>query len=155
MASSTGAPNFVVDGEVRTLTDEMCEFAHHCFARSAARISTNSGTWRPTDEGPRPGCSATVALLAAASGRKASHVGKPNPFIMREARQRMGLAMDEITMIGDTMETDIRGATDLGFQSVLVLTGLTERTHWAGYPFQPTRIVESIAELLPAPAETL
>jgi NagD protein len=151
-AITRSRPDFVVVGEGRTLTYEMCEVAHRCIANGAGLISTNADTWCPTDEGPRPGCGAIVALLEAASGKKAYHVGKPNPFMMRAARKRMGLSTDEITMIGDTMETDIRGATDLGFRSVLVLTGSTERAQLADYPFQPTRIVESIAELLPTPA---
>lgn len=151
-AITRSRPDFVVVGEGRTLTYEMCEVAHRCIANGAGLISTNADTWCPTDEGPRPGCGAIVALLEAATGKNAYHVGKPNPFMMRAARKRMGLSTDEITMIGDTMETDIRGATDLGFRSVLVLTGSTERTQLADYPFQPTRIVESIAELLPTPA---
>ena len=48
------------------------------------------------------------------------------------------------------METDIRGATDLGFRSILVLTGSTTRETLREYPFAPTRVVESIAELVPA-----
>ena len=54
-------------------------------------------------------------------------------------------------MIGDTMETetDIRGATGLGFQSILVLTGSASEESLKEYPFAPTRVVSSIAELLP------
>ena len=99
-AITRSQPDFVVVGEGRTLTYEMCEVAHRCIASGAGLISTNADTWCPTDEGPRPGCGAIVALLEAASGKKAYHVGKPNPFMMRAARKRMGLATDEITMIG-------------------------------------------------------
>src|SRR5690606_32143822 len=103
----------------------------------------------PTDSGPRPGCGAIVALLEAATGRKAYHVGKPNPFMMRLARKKIGLRTDEVTMIGDTMDTDIRGATDLGFHSVLVLSGSTRLQDLGMYPYAPTRVVESIADLVP------
>ncbi len=90
-----------------------------------------------------------MALLEAATGRKAYHVGKPNPFMMRLARKRIGLRTDEVVMIGDTMETDIRGATDLGFQSILVLTGSSSEATLHDYPYAPTRVVSSIAELVP------
>jgi NagD protein len=76
-------------------------------------------------------------------------VGKPNPFMMRCARKRIGLRTDEVVMIGDTMETDIRGATDLGFQSILVLTGSSSRQTLKGFPYSPTRVVNSVAELVP------
>ncbi len=148
-ATSREHPDYVIVGEGRVLNFEMVEHAHRCIASGSHLISTNSDTWCPTDAGPRPGCGAIVALLEAASGRKAYHVGKPNPFMMRAARKRMGLSTEEVFMIGDTMDTDIRGATDLGFQSILVLTGSTTREELKGYPFAPTHVVESIAELAP------
>jgi NagD protein len=131
------------------LNFEMVEIAHRLIEKGAGLVSTNADTWCPTDNGPRPGCGAIVALLEAATGRKAYHVGKPNPFMMRAARKKIGLSTDEVIMIGDTMETDIRGATDLGFQSILVLTGSTTLAQLDHYAFRPTHIVESIAELLP------
>lgn len=148
-AVTSESPDFVIVGEGRVLNFEMAEKAHRFIAGGARLISTNADTWCPTDSGPRPGCGAIAALLESATGRKAYHVGKPNPFMMRAARKRIGLATDEVVMIGDTMDTDIRGATDLGFQSILVLTGSTTPEEIASYPFRPTRVVNSIAELLP------
>ena len=119
----------------------------------AMLIATNLDPNCPTQNGGvRPGCGAMVAMLELATGVKAFSVGKPSPVMMRAARKELGLATDETIMIGDTMETDIRGATDLGFQSILVLTGSTTRKTLRQYPFAPTRVVESIAELLPSPA---
>lgn len=143
--------DYVIVGEGRTMNFEVMERAHRLIDGGAQLISTNGDTWCPTDSGPRPGCGAIVALLESASGRRAYHVGKPNPFMMRLARKRIGLRTDEVTMIGDTMETDIRGATDLGFRSVLVLTGSTRREDLRNHPFRPTQVVESIGELAPAP----
>lgn len=150
-AISRDKPDYVIVAEGRVLNFELAELAHRFIAGGAHLISTNSDTWCPTDSGPRPGCGALVAMLEAATGRKAYHVGKPNPFMMRLARKRIGLATDEVIMVGDTMDTDIRGATDLGFQSILVLTGSTTRDSLREYPFAPTRVVESIAELMPEP----
>jgi NagD protein len=149
-AITSESPDYVIVGEGRVLNFELAEKAHRCIAGGARLVSTNADTWCPTDNGPRPGCGAIVALLESATGRKAYHVGKPNPFMMREARKRIGLRTDEVIMIGDTMETDIRGATDLGYQSILVLTGSTTPEEIQHYPFRPARIVESIAELVPA-----
>ena len=141
--------DYVIVGEGRTMNFEVMERAHRLINAGAHLISTNSDTWCPTDSGPRPGCGAIVALLEAATGRKAYHVGKPNPFMMRLARKKMNLRTEEVTMIGDTMDTDIRGATDLGFYSALVLTGSTRREELKNYPFSPTRVVDSIADLVP------
>jgi NagD protein len=49
-------------------------------------------------------------------------------------------------MIGDTMETDILGAVQLGFHSVLVLSGGTKREDMPRYTYQPEVVVESLAE---------
>ena len=148
-AISRESPDYVIVGEGRVLTFEMMEIAHRLIVNRAGLISTNADTWCPTDAGPRPGCGAIVAMLEAATGRKAYHVGKPNPFMMRKARKRIGLSTDEVIMIGDTMETDIRGATDLGFRSILVLSGSTSLESLRLYPFRPTLIVNSVAELIP------
>jgi NagD protein len=64
------------------------------------------------------------------------------------ARKRLGLRTDETVMIGDTMETDIRGAVELGIPAYLVLTGSTKREDVTRYPYQPSGILNSIADLL-------
>lgn len=148
-AITSELPDYVIVGEGRSLNFEQAEKAHRFIAKGAHLVSTNADTWCPTDHGPRPGCGAIVAMLESATGRKAYHVGKPNPFMMREARKKIGLSTDEVIMIGDTMDTDIRGATDLSFQSILVLTGSTTLESLAEYPFRPTHVVNSIAELVP------
>ena len=86
-------------------------------------------------------------MLESASGIKAFSVGKPSPFMMRAARKRMGLSTSETVMVGDTMETDIRGAVELGFKAVLVLTGSTQLSDLSNYPYQPHLVVNSIADL--------
>ncbi len=149
VAITSDRPDYVIVGEGRTLNFEMLEIAHRAIEKGAGLISTNSDTWCPTDHGPRPGCGAIAALLEAATGREAYHVGKPNPFMFRAARKKLGLSTDEVLMVGDTMETDIRGATDLGFKNILVLTGSTQTEALRNYPFRPTLIVNSVAELVP------
>ena len=148
-AISRDSPDYVIVGEGRVLNYEMAEHAHRLIANGAHLISTNADTWCPTDSEPRPGCGALVALLEVATGRKAYHVGKQNPFMMRAGRKRLGLRTDEVIMVGDTMESDIKGATELGFQSILVLTGSSTRESLKEFPFAPTRMVDSIAELVP------
>ena len=86
-----------------------------------------------------------VALLEVATGVKAFSVGKPSPIMMRAARKELGLTTDQTTMIGDTMETDILGGAQLGFRTVLVLTGGTKREDLRHYAYQPDLVVSSLA----------
>ena len=87
----------------------------------------------------RPGCGATVAMLEAASGVKAFSVGKPSPVMLRGARKELGLTTDQTVVIGDTMETDILGGVQLGFKTILVLSGGTRRDDLDATPTGPTR----------------
>ncbi len=100
----------------------------------------------PTQNGLRPGCGAMVAMLETASGLKAFSVGKPSPVMMRFAGEELGLATDEITMIGDTMETDILGGVQFGFHTGLVLSGVTRAEDLSKYAYRPEVVVDSLAE---------
>src|SRR5216683_1570066 len=140
-------PDYVVVGEGRTLNFEMVEAALGMILAGAKLVATNLDPNCPTQTGTRPGCGAMVAMLEAATGVKACSVGKPSPVMMRAARKELGLATDETTMIGDTMETDILGAVQLGFHSVLVLSGGTKREVLPRYAYRPEVVVESLAEL--------
>src|SRR5262245_37469932 len=139
-------PDYVVVGEGRAFTLEMVEAAVRMLLGGAKFIATNLDPNCPTQDGLRPGCGAMVAMLETATGIKAFSVGKPSPVMMRAARKELGLTTDETTMIGDTMETDILGGVQLGFHTVLVLSGGTRNEDLQRYPYRPEIVVESLAE---------
>lgn len=140
-------PDYVVVGEGRAINFEMFEAAVRMIEKGAKLIATNLDPNCPTEKGPRPGCGALVALLESATGRTAFSVGKPSPVMMRQARKELGLTASETWMIGDTMETDILGATQLGYHSILVLSGGTSLEELDDYAYRPDRIVDSVADL--------
>jgi NagD protein len=139
-------PDYVIVGEGRSFSLELVERGVKLIHKGAKLIATNLDPNCPTSDGPRPGCGAMVAMLEVATGMKAFSVGKPSPLMMRAARKQLGLATEETIMIGDTMETDILGAAQLGYRTVLVLSGGTQREDLARYAFQPDIIVRSLAE---------
>src|SRR5207245_2325106 len=112
----------------------------------AQLVATNLDRSGPTQNGLRPGCGAMVAMLEMATGVKAFSVGKPSPVMMRAARKELGLTTEGTTMIGDTMETDILGGVQLGFHTVLVLSGGTRREDLQRFAYRPEVVVESLAE---------
>lgn len=140
-------PDYVVVGEGRTISFEMVEAALGMILGGAKLVATNLDPNCPTESGMRPGCGATVAMLEAASGIRAFSVGKPSPFMLRAARKELGLTTDQTVVIGDTMETDILGGVQLGFKSILVLSGGTQREDLSRFAYRPDQIVDSIAEL--------
>jgi len=140
-------PDYVVVGEGRTFNLEMVEAAVRMIVAGAKLVATNPDPSCPTQNGSvRPGCGAMVAMLETATGVKAFSVGKPSPVMMRAARKELGLTTAETTMIGDTMETDILGGVQLGFRTVLVLSGGTRQEDLKNYAYRPDLVVSSLAE---------
>lgn len=139
-------PDWVVVGEGRTFNLELVEAAVRMILGGAKLIATNLDANCPTEQGLRPGCGAMVAMLETATGVKAFSVGKPSPIMMRAARKELNLSTDETVMIGDTMDTDILGAVQLGYHSILVLSGGTKRADLPRYAYGPEWVYESLAE---------
>ncbi|QEG42641.1 HAD-IIA family hydrolase [Roseimaritima ulvae] len=140
-------PDFVVVGEGRTVTLDALEQAVRLIMNGAKLIATNLDPNCPTKNGTRPGCGATVAYLETVTGIKAFSVGKPSPIMMRAARKELGLLTSETVMVGDTMETDILGGAQMGYRTVLTLTGSTRREDLDHFAYAPDAIVESVAEM--------
>jgi len=140
-------PDYVIVGEGRSFNFEMIETAVRMIEAGAKLVATNMDPNCPTQHGLRPGCGAIVAMLEAATGQKAFSVGKPSPIMMRAARKVLNLAADETTMIGDTMETDILGGVQMGYRTVLVLSGGTKASDLNNYAYQPNQVIDSIADL--------
>src|SRR5437773_6890837 len=144
-------PSYVVVGEGAVSMERLAK-AHSCIERGARLLATNPDNWCPvSSDGTRPGAGATAAFLEASTGRRAYYLGKPNGYMFHRARRKLtDLALGEpeqVVMIGDTMETDIRGAIEAGLQSFLVLSGSTQLEVVGDYVYQPTRVLQSVAVL--------
>ena len=146
-AISDSDVDYVVVGEGRALTLEMLDRAVNLVLGGARLIATNLDPSCPTANGTRPGCGAFVAMIEAATGKKAFSVGKPSPVMMRAARKQLGLRSSQTTMIGDTMETDIMGGVQMGYRTVLTLTGGTKREDLERFAYRPDLVVDSVADL--------
>ncbi len=150
--NDTIRPHYVVVGE-GTPTMEKLAKAHECIERGARLVATNPDNWCPVShDKTRPGAGATAAFLEASTGRRAYYLGKPNGFMFHQARVRLNAmaatAPQQVVMIGDTMETDIRGAFESGMPSFLVLSGSTQFEMVGDYVYQPTRILQTVGDLV-------
>jgi len=140
-------PEFVVLGEGRNFTLDMVQRAVDMILAGAKFITTNRD---PSPKKPgwnNLGISATTAMIEEATGVKAFVIGKPNPVMMRSARKYLGLETAETTVIGDTMETDIQGGIQMGYKTILVLSGIAQKEHLGRYAFKPDMIVSSIDQI--------
>jgi NagD protein len=142
-------PDYVVLGETHTYNVERITHAIRLVAAGARFIATNPDPSGPSEGGLVPACGAMAALIETASGVSPFFVGKPNPLMMRTALNYLDVHSEDTVMVGDRMETDMIAGVESGMETILVLTGVTRREDVARYPYQPTRIVESVAEIEP------
>jgi NagD protein len=136
-------------GETRTYSFERIAQAIRLIVNGARFIATNPDATGPTPDGPLPATGAVAALISRATGVAPYFVGKPNPLMMRSALNAIDAHSESSAMVGDRMDTDIVSGLEAGMHTVLVLTGSTQREEAERFPFRPSRIVDSIADLLP------
>ena len=142
------APDYVVLGETRTYSFERITQAIRLIGEGARFIATNPDPTGPSPDGPTPATGSVAALISRATGVDPYFVGKPNPLMMRSALNALDAHSESAAMIGDRMDTDIVAGLEAGLEAVLVLTGVTERGAAERYPYRPSRIVDSIADLV-------
>lgn len=86
----------------------------------AAFVTPNIDPRLPMEDGQfLPGCGAIVEAVASAAGARPIVIGKPEPPLFELALQRMGLTVDEAAMVGDSIDSDVRGARRVGMTAVL------------------------------------
>jgi NagD protein len=145
---SERAPDYVVIGETRTYSFERIAQAIRLIAAGARFIATNPDPTGPTPDGPLPATGSVAALISRATGVEPYFVGKPNPLMMRSALNAIEAHSETTAMIGDRMDTDVVSGLEAGMHTVLVLTGSTTREEAERFPYRPSRIVDSIADLV-------
>lgn len=142
-------PDYVVLGEATNYSLEQLTLATRLVVAGARFIGTNPDPMGPAEGGIVPACGAVAALIERASGISAFFVGKPNPLMLRLALNSIGAHSENTVMIGDRMDTDIIGGVQTGMETILALSGVTARENVSRYPYQPTQIVGSVADIMP------
>ncbi|HET8980580.1 MAG TPA: HAD-IIA family hydrolase [Solirubrobacteraceae bacterium] len=141
-------PDYVVLGETRTYSFERITHAIRLIEAGARFIATNPDATGPSVEGSVPATGSVAALISRATGSEPYFVGKPNPLMMRSALNAIDAHSETAAMIGDRMDTDIVSGLEAGMETILVLTGVTNRRDAERHPFRASRIVDSVADLL-------
>ncbi len=150
---TTRDPEYVVLGETRTYSFEAITKAIQLIESGARFIATNPDPTDPSPSGSLPATGSVAALITKATGVEPYFVGKPNPLMMRTALNRIEAHSETTVMIGDRMDTDVLSGLEAGLRSILVLTGSTAPGQVERFPFRPTRVVDSIADVVPLVTE--
>jgi NagD protein len=142
------SPDYVVLGETRTYGFERITHAIRLVVAGARFIATNPDPVGPSTAGPIPATGSIAALISRATDVDPYFVGKPNPLMMRSALNALGAHSESTTMIGDRMETDVVAGLEAGLEAILVLSGVTSRDQADRFPYRPSRVVDSVADLI-------
>lgn len=143
----TGPADAVVVGLDRHATYERLRDAAILVDAGAALVGTNPDGSYPTAEGTRwPGAGALLAAVVATTRAEPEIVGKPHAWLFEAALERTG--GERPLVVGDRLDTDIAGATALGWDSALVLTGISTAEEARTGPWRPTHVLDDLRGLL-------
>jgi NagD protein len=141
-------PDYVILGETRTYSFSQLTRAIRLIEAGARFIATNPDPTGPSAEGSLPATGSVAALVSRATNVAPYFVGKPNPLMMRSALNAIEAHSEDTAMIGDRMDTDVVSGLEAGLHTILVLTGVATAEAAERFPYRPSRIVDSVADLV-------
>jgi 4-nitrophenyl phosphatase len=89
--------------------------------------ATNPDKTFPTPRGEIPGAGAWASIITTATDVQPIIAGKPFPFLVELALQKLGTRKEETLVVGDRIETDIAAGQAVGCPTALVLSGVSTR----------------------------
>ena len=108
------------------------------------------GIWKPRTKpgGFEVGNGSVVDMFEYAANQKSPRIGKPNRAILDLCLEYFGLKEDEIILIGDNLETDIKLGYEQNIETVLVQTGVHNKEDIERLKIYPTHVVNTLMDLV-------
>lgn len=138
-------PDYVIVGMDTDLTYQKVRVATRAIRAGAVFIGTNADLNLPLGDELIPGNGSQCAMIAAASGQNPMYIGKPEAIIVDMALKRVGTKKEDVLIVGDNYNTDIKAGFNSGVDQLLTLTGVTTKEEIKNLK-QPTLIVENLDE---------
>jgi len=110
--------------------------------------STNTDRTFPTPRGEIPGSGAWLSVITTATGVEPIVAGKPFPYLMELALEKLGTKKEDTLVIGDRLETDIAAGQNVGCPTALVLSGVSRKEQADQWLPQPDMIINSLSVLV-------
>jgi HAD superfamily hydrolase (TIGR01457 family) len=114
--------------------------------RGARLVATNPDASYPAQDGLWPGAGAILAAVTTTTGARPTVVGKPHRPLFEAAMEASGATRPLV--VGDRIDTDVLGAADMGFDSLLVLSGAARPADLVVTEPVPTFVGPDISALL-------
>lgn len=147
-AETPGDTDVVVVGLDRNMTYDTLITARLAVNAAEHYIATNPDMTRPSEETIVPSTGTLIAAIEAMTDRTPDViVGKPSTNAGTAALESVELAPSQCLVIGDRLDTDIRMGNRMGCTTVLVLSGVTDRSMLDASDVRPTHVIDSISTL--------
>ena len=138
---------YVAVGLDRYLTYNKLAKALKYLMNGALFLATNTDPVYPVGNHLEPGAGAIVNFLSTALGRGPDFIaGKPNTWIIDVITSKYDVSYDEILIIGDSIYTDLPLGLKKGIDTLLVLTGITNKEDLNRIAEKPTYVVNDLSE---------
>lgn len=141
-------PDYVVVGLDREFNDQKLQTAVAAIHAGATFIATNMDKILMTQDGARPGTGSIVQQIADIAGKSPLVMGKPQRQIFDMAAQQLNVPLPRMLMIGDNIDTDVRGALQHGMQAAFVLTGVSTQQDLQQAQLSPHFIAQNLLNLV-------
>ncbi|MEX2458435.1 MAG: HAD-IIA family hydrolase [Actinomycetota bacterium] len=145
------AADAVVVGWDRAADYDRLKRASLLVQRGARLIATNTDVSYPAADGDWPGAGALLAVVTLSSRARAEVAGKPGPALFRGAARVSGVEGPYL-VVGDRLETDVAGASALGWDAALVLTGVARPSDVVRGPWLPAYLGRTVGDVVTNPA---
>ncbi len=141
---------YVIVGFDREINYQKLVAGLRALLNGAIFIGTNPDALHPGKNGPEPGSGAFITIFEYMTGVKPIIVGKPSKIIMEQALRRLGMRPEEVLVVGDRVDTDVRAGKLIGADTALVLTGVTMEKNLPNIPpeLKPTYVFRNLRELV-------
>ena len=140
-------PDIVVLTFDTTITYEKINRAFHYLGSGSELIATHPDDVCPTEDSYDIDIGPFIRMFEQMCQTTATVIGKPNRLMLEMAAGELGVPPEDTVMVGDRLTTDIEMAVRVGTQSILVLSGETDRDMLARWGKEPTAVVESVADI--------
>lgn len=141
-------PKYVIVGFDSRINYEKIKHATALIRSGSKFIATNPDKIIMNEEGIVPENGALIAAIEAASSIEPVIIGKPSKIIFNIALEKLNSLSSETIMVGDSIDTDILGASNSNIDSILVLSGVTKSFETSNNSLKPNFVVNSVYDLV-------
>ncbi len=141
-------PDFVFIGLDKDATYKSYSKALSLALNGAKVIGTNNDRVLAKPGGFAVGNGSVVDMFEYATNQKSPRIGKPSRPILDLCLNHFQLSEDEIVLIGDNLETDIKLGYEQNIETVLVQTGVHTKEDIERLQIYPTHVVDTLMDLV-------